>query len=113
MKFKLADFPKRQYSLLERQVFGYMLQSGEKVTHKDLILLRRKAGKWTVKHPHNIICTVMSRLKDKVKSNKEPFVIKSERDMSKRGGEASYWIEPKPPTSPSTHVGSIKSALFD
>ena len=119
MKFKLTDYPNVNYSLLERRMFEALPQTkGSRITVKELVRQRQRSGQWNALHPRNIVCTIMSRLAAKVAANKERFVVKAERGLSKNGkrGEVSYWLEPKKPskaTRPSSRVGSIRSTLFD
>jgi hypothetical protein len=82
---------KRRYSKSEELLFRFLPQDGKRITSARLTELRQKAGGWKVKHPRNNITVTMGHLIEKVKENRERFVI----HQSDRCGPHSveYWIE--------------------
>jgi hypothetical protein len=106
---ELSTEPLRKYNQLERKLFAAIPQDGGRVNLKQLIFVRLKHNpEWDVKHPRNILSTIMIRLAQKIADNDEPFKLCRE---GVRREQVWYWLEPKG-TRRSSPAGSIKSLLF-
>jgi hypothetical protein len=90
---KLTEFPKKsRYSILESYMFDLMPKNGKKVSSRMLAEGRAEMGKWKVGNPLNTVTVTMNKLIDKVKANKEEFVIKKD-DKRPAHPEVEYWVE--------------------
>lgn len=93
MAYKLQEYPvARQYSVLERQLFGMIPQNRQRISNNALLLKRKEAGPWSARYPRSIISVTMVKLIEKVLANKEPFAI--ERTVGHRHQQVYYWIVP-------------------
>jgi hypothetical protein len=90
---QLSEFPRVRYTMMEYHLFNMIPKSGKTITSTEIANARDKLGKWDVKHPLQIITTMMDRLAGKVQDNREAFRIRKD---GKYPGHPTveYWIEP-------------------
>jgi hypothetical protein len=92
-EFKLSDFPKRQYSMLEYRLFDAMPKDGTTFGSADLAAARNEMGKWDINNPLNVVTVTMNRLIKKVQLNREDFRI-MKKGRYRGHPESEYWVTP-------------------
>jgi hypothetical protein len=100
---KLKEYAKKPYTLQEMQFFDLLPKNGERISVNDLVTARKEKGTWKTRYPSHVISVVMRHLVEKVKVNREPFVIK--RTEGRAGPQQMYyWVEHKAP---------VRSSILD
>ena len=86
---KLKDPDK--YNSTEKMLLELVPGGGERITSMELVKLRKRFKPWKIAHPRNALSTVMRRLIEKIKRNKEEFrLCKAPQNGPKL---MQYWIE--------------------
>lgn len=110
--WRLRVEAKHPYSDLQQELFKLLPQNGDRVGTKDLLLAKLRQGVWDVRRPRQIVGMTMLRLKERIRLNKEPFVLC--KTTGPRSQQTQYWLEARPQrTHQSSNVGSTRISLLD